>query len=110
MSLDKLFKGMSRNPVPGSIKMLERSTSKMPLWFPKFIDKINYNNVQIEVDKSDNLKRLYENIKERGNSKIKIFIKQDDKSYLFELKDKRKFDYETLKYLNKEHYIKKITV
>jgi len=29
---------------------------------------------------------------------------------LFELKDKRKFDYETFKYLNKEHYIKKISV
>ena len=41
LGLDKLFKGFSRNPVPGSIKMLERSTSKMPLWFPKFIDKIN---------------------------------------------------------------------
>ena len=74
------------------------------------ITKINYNNVQIEVDTSDNLKRLYENIKERGNSKIKIFIKQDDKSYLFELKDKRKFDYETLKHLNNEPYIKKISV
>ena len=41
LGLDKLFKGFSRNPVPGSIKMLERSTSKMPVWFPKFIDKIN---------------------------------------------------------------------
>ena len=74
------------------------------------ITKINYNNVQIEVDTSDNLQRLYENIKERGNSKIKIFIKQDDKSYLFELKDKRKFDYETLKHLNNKPYIKKISV
>jgi len=41
LGLDKLFKGMSRNPIPGPIKMVERSTSKMPLWFPKFIDKIN---------------------------------------------------------------------
>ena len=29
---------------------------------------------------------------------------------LFELEDKRKFNYETLKYLNEEHYIKKISV
>ena len=34
------------------------------------------------------------------------FISRD----LFELKEKRKFDYATLKYLNKERYIKKIRV
>ena len=71
---------------------------------------MNYNNVLIELNESDNLNKLYEQIKEKGNSKIKISISKGDKKYLFELKDKRKFDYETLKYLNKEHYIKKISV
>ena len=33
-----------------------------------------------------------------------------NKNYLFELKDKRKFDYKKLQDLNKEHYIKKINV
>jgi len=56
------------------------------------------------------LKELYEVIKEKGNSKIKISINDKNKNYLFELKDKRKFDYETLKHLNKERYIKKIRV
>ena len=70
----------------------------------------HYYNVQIEVDTSESLKKLYENIKEKGNSKIKISIKKDNKNYLFELRDKRKFDYETLKNLNKEPYIKKISV
>jgi len=74
------------------------------------ITKVNYNNVLIEIDKPDNLKKLYESIKEKGNSKIKISILEKNKNYLFELKDKRKFDYETLKYLNKEPYIKKINV
>ena len=74
------------------------------------ITKLDYNNVHIEIDKSDNLEKLYENIKEKGNSKIKISILEKDKNYLFELKDKRKFDYETLKYLNQEPYIKKISV
>ena len=74
------------------------------------IVKLNYKNVYIEIDKSDSLKKLYESIKERGNSKIKISITEKDKNYLFELKDKRKFDYETLKYLNHEPYIKKISV
>ena len=43
-------------------------------------------------------------------SKIKISINDSNKNYLFELKGKRKFDYETLKILNKEQYIKKIRV
>ena len=70
----------------------------------------NYNEIYIEIDKSDDLKRLSNSIKEKGNSKIKISINDTNKNYLFELKDKRKFDYETLKSLNKEHYIKKIIV
>ena len=54
---------------------------------------------------------LWTNItKDKGNSKIKISFNKENKNYLFELKDKRKFDYETLKYLNKEPYIKKISV
>ena len=61
------------------------------------------------MNKADYLENLYEAIKEKGNSKIKIAINNKDKNYLFELRDKRKFDYDTLKYLNKEHYIKKIS-
>jgi hypothetical protein len=66
--------------------------------------------VHIEIDTSDSLKKLYKSIKEKGNSTIKISIAEQDKNYLFELKDKRKFDCETLKYLNREPYIKKISV
>ena len=76
----------------------------------KEITKMGYNDVYIEIDESDNLKKLYEAIKEKGNAKIKISINDKNKNYLFELRDKRKFDYETLKYLNKERYIKKIRV
>ena len=74
------------------------------------ITKMSYSNVEIEIHNAEDLKKLYEVIKEKGNSKIKILIKKKDKDYLFELKDKRKFDYETLKYLNKEHYITKINL
>jgi hypothetical protein len=76
----------------------------------KEITKMGYNDVYIEINESDNLKKLYEAIKEKGNAKIKISINDKNKNYLFELKDKRKFDYETLKHLNKERYIKKIRV
>ncbi len=74
------------------------------------IIKLNYGSVQIEINNENDLRKLYEAIKEKGDSKIKIFINNEGKNYLFELKDKRKFDYETLKLLNKEHYIKKISV
>jgi hypothetical protein len=74
------------------------------------ITELNYSNVEIQMHNADDLEKLYEVIKEKGNSKIKILIKKKDKNYLFELKDKRKFDYETLKYLNKEHYITKINL
>ena len=71
---------------------------------------LNYSNVHIEIDNSLYLEKLYKSIKERGDSKIKISIKEKNKNYLFELKDKRKFDYKKLQDLNKEHYIKKINV
>ena len=73
------------------------------------ITKYAYDNVEIHMNNADYLENLYEAIKEKGNSKIKIAINNKDKNYLFELRDKRKFDYDTLKYLNKEHYIKKIS-
>jgi len=72
--------------------------------------KLNYSNVEIQLHKTEDLEKLYEVIKDKGDSKIKIFIEDNNKNYLFELKDRRKFDYETLKYLNKEHYIKKINI
>ena len=56
------------------------------------------------------MEKLYGFINKKGSSKIKISFVNNDKNYLFELKDKRKFDYKTLKFLNRERYIKKIRV
>ena len=72
--------------------------------------KFDYKNVEIHVYDTNDLEKLYDAIKTKGNSKIKISVEKEDKNYLFELKEKRKFDYETLKYLNKEQYIKKINL
>ena len=74
------------------------------------VSKLNYSNVHIEINSSDSLQKLYENLKEMGDSKIKISLTKQDKKYLFELRNNRKFDHETLKYLNQEPYIKKISV
>ena len=73
------------------------------------ITKLSYDNVEIQLNDTESLDKLYDVIKEKGKSKIKISITKEDKSYLFELKDRRKFDYETLKHLNNENYIKKIS-
>ena len=72
--------------------------------------KLNYSNVEIQVNNSEALEKLYEVIKDKGNSKIKISLEDKNNKYMFELKDKRKFDYHTLKDLNKEQFIKKIRV
>ena len=74
------------------------------------VTKQDYENVHIEMNGINALKNLYEVIKEKGNSKIKITVNEKNCNYLFELTSKRKFDYETLKYLNKEQYIKVIRV
>jgi DNA polymerase-3 subunit alpha len=74
------------------------------------LTKQHYSNVHIEIDKSNNLNELYKVINQKGNSLIKISVKEGEKNYLFELKEKRKFDHEILNILNKEHYIKKINV
>ena len=70
----------------------------------------NYPDVFIEILSLTNMKELYRMINEKGDSKIKISVEENNKNYLFELKDKRKFNYQTLKFLNNEPYIKKITV
>ena len=70
----------------------------------------NYNYVHIELENSSALEKLYDTIKEKGDTKIKISFNEVGKNYLFELKEKRKFDGKTFKYLNKERFIKKITV
>jgi len=72
--------------------------------------KFSYNNVEIQIRNTEDLKKLYQVIKDKGDSKIKISIENENKNYLFELKEKRKFNQETLKHLNKEHYIKKINI
>ena len=74
------------------------------------VTKSSYSSVEIQVRNAADLDKLYEVIKDKGDSKIKISIEDNNKNYLFELKDKRRFDHETLKYLNNEHYIKKINL
>jgi DNA polymerase-3 subunit alpha len=84
------------------------SVRKM-IYFKNLVSK-SYDQVYIEIEGSKNFNKLSEKIKEKGEAKIKVFITDTNKNYLFELKEKRKFNYDVLKSLNKEQYIKKITV
>ena len=75
---------------------------------PYFIEEVYEVLESIDENNWDSLKE------ELGDTLLHIIfqasIAEEDKKYLFELRDKRKFDYETLKYLNQEPYIKKISL
>ena len=70
----------------------------------------SYTDILIEIDNTENLPKLSELISEKGDSSIKISIKNKEKNYVFELKNKRKFDYKTLKSLKNEDFIRKINI
>ena len=74
------------------------------------IEQKNYEDVYIELEKSENFKKISSVIKESGGAKIKILIKDKKKNYSFELKGKRRFDYNTFKTLKKEPFVRKITI
>ena len=93
-----------------SLTGITRSIINPPLVPIDTIAQKNYNYVHIELENSSALEKLYDTIKEKGDTKIKISFNEVGKNYLFELKEKRKFDGKTFKYLNKERFIKKITV
>ena len=74
------------------------------------IVKKDYDNVYIELENVENFKTISSKIEKKGQSKIKFLIRNNKKNYSFELKDKRKFDYNTLKTLKKEPNVRKITI
>ena len=103
---------INQNVIPHLLKQLDITDWKIHLQPP--VEETEEIQLTVEKMRLENAYMMlafgYEAIKEKGYSRIKISVKKEDKNYLFELKDKRKFDYETLKYLNKENYIKKITL
>jgi len=67
--------------------------------YPGTFDPITYGHIDVIKKALKIVDRVIIAVSENSN-----------KNYLFELKDRRKFDYQTLKYLNKEQYIKKINL
>ena len=87
-----------------NLNLIGKSTLN-DIWDRHFLDSFQVIDF---IDK--NIKTAVDLGSGAGFPVLVVAIAAKDKSYLFELKDKRKFDYETLKYLNKEPYIKKISV
>ena len=71
--------------------------------------KKEYDKVTIELKDQSNLNELQKLLKENGNTKIEIKIKQTSKIYTFALKNLRKFNVGTFNHIKDKEYIEKIS-
>ena len=68
-----------------------------------------YENVSIEVDSRENLKDLNELLKNNGETKINVILRDSNKNYSFELEKTRKFDFDLFSLIKNKEYVKKIS-
>ena len=75
-------------------------------------DVINkpYSKVTIELKKNYDLNEIKALLSNRGETKIHLVIKDENKQAHFSLEEKRKFDLDHLKALKAKKYVEKITV
>ena len=75
-------------------------------------DVINkpYSKVTIELKNDYNLNEIKELLSNKGETKINLVIKNQNKQALFSLQENRKFDLNHLKALKAKKYVEKITV
>ncbi len=75
-------------------------------------DVINkpYSKVTIELKKNYDLNEIKTLLSNRGETKIHLVIKDENKQAHFSLEEKRKFDLDHLKALKAKKYVEKITV
>ena len=71
--------------------------------------KQEYEKVTIEVANQSDLNELQSILKEDGNTKIEIKIKNTSKIYTFSLKNLRKFNIGIFNHIKNKEYVKKIT-
>ena len=72
-------------------------------------DKYLYRNLTIQLKEKSNFKQLNDLLKESGKTKVKIIIDDTSKSYTFELKNPRKFNFKTFDAIKDKDFIKKIS-
>ena len=68
-----------------------------------------YKNVTIEVNGKTNMDELKNLLNTEGETKIQIKVNRNSKIYIFSLKNRRKFNLNTLSSLKNKEYIKKIS-
>jgi len=71
--------------------------------------KKSYNNVVIEIKGQPNLEELQNLLKDNGNTKVQIKVIDQSKIYEFNLKNPRKFNFNTFKDIKSKEYVKKIS-
>ena len=68
-----------------------------------------YECVSIEVSDKEKLKELNELLKNTGETKINVILRDCSKNYLFELEKARKFDFSLFSLIKNKEYVKKIS-
>jgi len=68
-----------------------------------------YESVSIELNNKEKLQELNELLKNNGDTKISIILKDDNKNYSFELEKNRKFDFNLFSLIKNKEYVKKIS-
>ena len=67
-----------------------------------------YEEVSIELTNDYNLNELKDALKEEGETKINIIVRENDKSFSFKLEKTRKFNLTIFNNVNSKEYVKKI--
>ena len=69
----------------------------------------SFENLTLEISNTNYLDKLSNLISIKGDTKVKIAVNIENKKLIFELENKRKIDKETLKTIQKEPYLKRIS-
>ena len=68
-----------------------------------------YESVSIELNNREKLKELNELLKNSGETKINVILRDKNKNYSFELEKTRKFDFNLFSLIKNKEYVKKIS-
>ena len=74
------------------------------------ISKQSIPNITFEIEKFENLNNFSNLISKKGNTNVKIVVKNNSKNLVFELSEKRKINPEILKSLKNKPYLMKINI
>ena len=69
----------------------------------------NYKRVSIEINDNSNFNELKKLLETKGETEIKIVLKENDNKFTFKLENLRKFDLKLFNEVKNRQYVKKIT-